>query len=134
MIRRANGPSWEGVEATLYKNEPGTWMDVSRRVLFSTPDSTFETRFFLIEAGGYSSFERHQHEHCVVVLSGSGRVRLGDEWHDIGTHDLVHVEPNTPHQFRADLEPLGILCIVDRHRDAPELLGNSSADHTSEPL
>lgn len=132
MIKRAQDSGWSTVPEDQYKNEPGTWMDVTRQVLFSSSNSAFETRYFNIAAGGYSSFERHQHEHCVIVLDGSGRVRLGNEWHEISARDVIHVEPGQPHQFLADsASSLGILCIVNRDRDRPELLGNDSPDRTS---
>lgn len=108
---------------TAYKNEPGTWMDVSRHVLFDSENCAFQTRYFEISMGGYTSFEKHAHEHCVVVLHGSGRVRLGDQWHDLEPGDVVGVESWTPHQFAAATNStLGILCIVDRERDRPVLL------------
>src|SRR2546427_2468983 len=37
----------------------------------------FVTRYFEIQPGGYSTLERHQHPHAVVVLRGRGRVTLG---------------------------------------------------------
>ncbi|MBL8048807.1 MAG: cupin domain-containing protein [Chthonomonas sp.] len=131
MIKRAEERGWEGVPTDEYKNEPGTWMNVTREVLFNSPESGFETRYFRLDAGGYSSFERHQHEHCVVVLDGAGEVRLDNTWHQIGPRDVIHVMPGQPHQFRAGEHALGILCIVDRHRDRPELLGNDPNDRTS---
>ena len=124
-ICRRTEAGWEGIVPTTYKNEPGTWVDVARHVLFDSPDSQFQVRYFEIAPNGYSSFEMHQHEHCVVVIRGSGQVRLGDVWREIGEGDLVRVLSETPHQFRSEGETLGILCIVDAKRDAPRLLGNS---------
>lgn len=133
MISRWTGEGWEGVDRQTYKNEPGTWQDVARHVLFDTGSSGFQTRYFEVAAGGYTSFERHRHEHCVVVLRGLGRVRLGDSWSEIGPLDVVRVLSGTPHQFCANADaPLGILCVVDRDRDAPELLGNDPAGEASE--
>ncbi len=126
-ISARTGSGWEGVEVTSYKNEPGTWMHVTRQVLFSSDASQFEVRFFEVAPGGYTSYERHQHEHCVLILSGRGRVRIGDTWSEICAETLVRIHSGTPHQFAADDgTPMGILCIVDRQRDVPELLGNES--------
>ena len=124
MIRRWHGSGWSETEIEKYKNEPGTWMDVDRQILFDSESSQFQTRYFEIAPGGYSSFEEHEHEHCVMVLRGSGQVRLNDAWQEIQFRDVVHVGPHVPHQFKNDGdEPFGILCIVDRVRDRPTLLG-----------
>ena len=108
---------------TEYKDEPGTWVGVSRRVLGEPNAVRFETRYFDIAPGGYTSFERHAHEHIVVVLKGTGTVRLGDEAFTIGVGDTVHVAPDQPHQFLTE-RGLGILCTVDRDRDRPVLLND----------
>lgn len=132
MIVRKSGPGWDGVPIDLYKNEPGTWQDVSRHILFSTGNSAFETRCFELAPGGYSSHEKHEHEHCVVVLSGCGKVLLDDQWHLIGPEDVVIVEPWQPHQFAAtEGESLRILCIVNRDRDRPVPIENSLAPRPS---
>jgi len=105
-------------------------MQVTRRVLVDSEQTQFQVRYFEVEAGGYTSFERHQHEHAVVVLRGRGTVRLGDRVDEIQPGDVVHVASNVPHQFSNPFdEPFGILCIVDRilcivdrDRDRPVLL------------
>lgn len=134
MIHKSNNKTWPTVDLTTYKNDPGTWQDVSRRVLFSSPNSLFETRYFELAPEGYSSHEHHQHEHCVVVLQGEGEVLLDNDWHTISEGDVIHVSPHQPHQFRnPSSEPFGILCIVNRERDVPQLLGNLPESDTSIP-
>src|SRR2546427_4657787 len=82
----------------------------------------FVTRYFEIQPGGYSTLERHQHPHAVVVLRGAGRVILGERAYDIAPFDCVYVSPGVYHQFQAtSAEPLGFLCTVDRVRDRPEV-------------
>ncbi|MFM9872144.1 MAG: cupin domain-containing protein [Fimbriimonadaceae bacterium] len=125
MIIRAGEFAWDEIERQEYKNEPGTWMDVSRRVLFSTDQSKFETRYFELAPGGYSSLEHHKHEHCVVVLRGEGEATVGEETTSVKFGDVVQVGPHVVHQFRNNsTEPFGILCIVDKERDRPTLAGN----------
>lgn len=133
MIRRKSSGQYQGVEIESYKNEPGTWMNVTRQTLFKTSASKFEGRVFHLSPGGYSSYEKHEHEHCVLVLSGSGRVRIGEDWHEIQQGDFVHVQPWTPHQFTAGEDSeLEILCVVDQDRDRPILLGNATQEETSD--
>ncbi len=132
MILRHGQSGWEGVPVTNYKDEPGTWVGVSRRVFTEGLCCSFEARCFELSPGGFTSFERHRHTHFVLVLSGSGRVRLGNEWHTIGPMDVVLVGPEQPHRFQNDgREPLRILCVVDRERDRPVLLDPDQASEAS---
>ena len=88
------------------------------------PDHATELRYFEIAAGGYSTLERHEHTHAVLILRGSGSVQIGSEVHALGEHDLVTVDPLTWHQFRAAPDSaLGFLCLVARERDRPQLPG-----------
>ncbi len=107
MIQRNEGFSFPGLETQTYKDEPGTWMAVTRRTLAPGSATEFETRYFEIAPGGYTSYEQHAHEHVVVVLRGQGRVRLGGEWSEIGPGDTVHVG-GMAHQFdNPNAQPFG---------------------------
>lgn len=56
----------------------------------------------------------HKHaeqEELYVVLSGAGRVRLGDEVHDIAQWDAVRVDKDTMRNFEAGPEGLEFLAI-----------------------
>ena len=136
MIIRSNEGEWPDISVDRYKDEPGTWVGVTRRVLNAGSGAKFESRYFEIEPGGYTSYEMHAHEHFVVVLRGEGSVRLDNEWSEIRTGDAVCVTSRLPHQFRnIGTEPFGILCVVDRDRDRPILLGDDGtprASNTSE--
>jgi len=73
-------------------------------------------------AGGFSSLERHQHMHAVLILRGRGHCLVGGEVRPVETRDLVTVPAMTWHQFRATKgEPLGFLCMVNATRDKPQL-------------
>jgi quercetin dioxygenase-like cupin family protein len=114
--------AWTGVPAQQYKPAAEHHCGVSRSVLVGEggEKTTFQVRYFEIAPGGFSTLERHEHEHVVVVLRGSGQVRLADTWHDVGGNDAVYVAPNEAHQLRnVGGEPFGFLCIVDAKRDRP---------------
>lgn len=129
IAKHANG-EWTGIEPESYKDEPGTWVGVSRRTLLSSPGMGFEVRYFELAPGGYTSFEKHTHEHAVMVREGQGRVRLGDAWTELAANDLVHVLSGTPHQFQNTGDtPFGIVCIVDRERDKPVILESDMEAH-----
>lgn len=135
---------WDGVERKHYKTDTTNFDGVSRYSLLGEADDEWElnmqTRYFEIEAGGYTSLEQHRHPHSVVIIRGSGTVVLGNEVHSIGLNDVVFVSPETLHQFHADQgDVLGFICIVDRYRDKPTItssdtiqtvMGTSKAIHT----
>jgi quercetin dioxygenase-like cupin family protein len=115
---------WEGVPVTAYKPDPALFRDVTRQTIVGEGAGEdaggIVTRYFEVQPGGYSTLERHEHRHTVIVIRGRGTVRLGDRSHDIAPFDAVYVAPHTVHQFRATgAEPLGFLCVVDRERDRP---------------
>jgi quercetin dioxygenase-like cupin family protein len=114
---------WDAVELLRYKQEGSApFKEVTRQVLFSQPDQATELRYFEIAPGGYSTLERHQHTHAVVILRGRGTVQIAGNVHEIGERDLVTVDPLTWHQFRAAPDSaLGFLCLVSKERDRPQL-------------
>lgn len=119
------GFRWRGVEVLPYKEEGAApFRGVTRQTLL---ELSFVTRYFEIEPGGWSTLERHQHPHSVVILRGAGEAVLGGTRHAICPFDCVYVAPGAVHQFRATgAEPLGFLCVVDRERDRPEVVADAS--------
>lgn len=123
VVRWGEG-RWPELPVRRYR-EDESGPRVTRRLLVGEGDPGLagELRFFEVAAGETTRFERHEHAHAVVVLTGRGHVRLGEEIQPIEAFDLVYVAPATPHCFSADRgEPLGFLCLVDRERDRPEAL------------
>jgi quercetin dioxygenase-like cupin family protein len=114
---------WEGVEMRPYKeDERVLYKTITRQVLFSDPNMAGELRYFEVAPGGFSTLERHEHMHAVLILRGRGHCLVGDEVKRLETRDLITVPPMTWHQFRATTdEPLGFLCMVDAQRDRPQL-------------
>ena len=123
LRQSAGGDRWQSVDLRLYKEENAApYRAVSRQILFSDPRLMGELRYFEVAPGGYSTLERHEHMHAVMVLSGKGRALVGSTIHAIRLHDLITIEPWTWHQFRAAPdEKLGFLCMVDAARDRPRL-------------
>lgn len=117
------GFRWDGVSRMPYKEEGAApFRAIARQVLFADPALGCELRYFEMEPGGYSTLERHEHVHAVMVLRGHGRCLLGQEVRELAPFDLVSVPPWTWHQFRATRgEALGFLCMVNASRDKPHL-------------
>jgi mannose-6-phosphate isomerase-like protein (cupin superfamily) len=120
--RKAKGYRWEGVEELPYKEDGrALFKSITRQVLFADPDLQGELRYFEMAPGGFSTLERHQHMHAVLILRGRGHCLIGNEVKPIETHDLITVPAMTWHQFRATRgKPLGFLCMVNAVRDKPE--------------
>jgi quercetin dioxygenase-like cupin family protein len=114
---------WEGVEHRRYKEDGSApFRDISRQVLFEEPALGCELRYFEMAPGGYSTLERHQHMHGVMVFRGHGHCLLGGEVRAVKPFDLVTIPAWTWHQFRAtNGEAFGFLCMVNRGRDRPQL-------------
>jgi quercetin dioxygenase-like cupin family protein len=121
--RKAKDYRWDRVEVQPYKEDSrALFKSITRQVLFADPQQGSELRYFEVAPGGFSSLERHEHTHNVLILRGHGHCLVGGEVREIATHDLIAVPPITWHQFRATAdEPLGFLCMVNTTRDKPQL-------------
>ena len=113
---------WDEVACLPYK-EDGTapFKAISRQVLFADASLSCELRYFEMAAGGYSTLERHEHMHAVMILRGRGTCLVGEEVRPVQPFDLITIPSWTWHQFRAGGEPLGFLCMVNALRDRPQL-------------
>jgi len=121
--RKARNYRWEGVDELPYKEDDrALFKSITRQVLFADPQLNGELRYFEVAPGGFSTLERHEHMHAVLILRGSGHCLVGREVRRLNTNDLVTVPALTWHQFRATHgEPLGFLCMVNAARDKPQL-------------
>lgn len=118
----AEGFRWDGVPLKNYKEEGTHFKDITRQALFSEDgEQPCELRYFEIQPGGHSTFERHIHTHAIIVLRGRGRAIVGRQVTDVTAMDLLYVPPRTWHQLQAaDDEALGFVCQVPCDRDRPE--------------
>lgn len=114
---------WDDVNLLAYKEEGAApFKAITRQVLFQDPELRCELRYFEVAPGGYSTLERHQHTHGVMILRGEADVLVGGEVRSVKTHDLVRIPPMTWHQFRTKGDtPMGFLCMVNVERDKPQL-------------
>jgi len=137
MVRKHSGDfHWQDVDVLEYKQDGAApFRDVTRQVLFDSSDPPAQLRYFEVAPGGYTTLERHEHVHAVMVIRGRGQCLVGDRAYDIATHDLVDVPPMTWHQFRAaGDEPLGFLCLVPSTRDRPQMPGEEEVAGITRPL
>ncbi len=123
MIRpSADNFTWHGVDIHPYKEDGGThFKSITRQTLAPAEhDLPVELRYFEMAADGYSTMERHDHSHLVMIIRGSGEVMVGETVTEVGVHDVVRIPPQTWHQFRATKgTEFGFLCVVNEERDRP---------------
>ena len=137
LVRRQTGAfQWEGVDVLAYKQEGSApFRDVTRQVLFGEAGLPAQLRYFEVAPGGWTTLERHQHVHAVMVIRGKGQCLVGDQAYAIGERDLVSVPPMTWHQFRAAGDaPLGFLCMGPAERDRPQLPDAAEAVAITRPF
>jgi quercetin dioxygenase-like cupin family protein len=117
------GYRWDGVPYQPYKQDGSApFKDISRQTLFHDPSLGCELRYFEMDAAGYSTLERHEHTHAVMIFRGHGQCLLGTEVRDVREHDLIAIPAWTWHQFRASGDgAMGFLCMVNTQRDRPVL-------------
>jgi quercetin dioxygenase-like cupin family protein len=121
--------TWRGVKKEEYKAQGNHWTGVVRRVLIGNHNESakFHLRYFEILPGGYSSFEKHKHEHVVVGIRGRGKIVCGEKNYEMNCFDTLYIAPDTPHQLHNPFrEPFGFLCIVNAKRDKPRILKKGS--------
>ena len=122
-VRRFHDYRWDETDLLAYKEEGSApFKAITRQTLFRDPALRCELRYFEMTPGGFSTLERHEHMHAVLILRGRGECLIGDEVRKVDTNDLVTIAPWTWHQFRAAPDShLGFLCMVNVERDKPSL-------------
>jgi mannose-6-phosphate isomerase-like protein (cupin superfamily) len=85
---------------------------------------TIGLAFHRVRAGKRQGFaHRHdQAEEIYVVISGSGRIKLDGDLHDVGPLDAIRVAPRVARAFEAGPEDLLLLAFGPRHAGDGEIL------------
>ena len=81
-VVRGEGLSWPDVPLLVYKNDGSPFRDITRRALLGDAPGEaaldFLVRYFEVQAGGYSTLERHQHPRQAQVAEETVEVVQGD--------------------------------------------------------
>jgi mannose-6-phosphate isomerase-like protein (cupin superfamily) len=80
--------------------------------------------FLIVKPGQREAFA-HRHrtaEEIYVVLAGAGRVKLDDEFVELGPLDAVRVSPGVARSFEAGAEPLQVLIFGPRVESDSEMV------------
>lgn len=112
FIGKQNDLKWENVDVRDYGKE---FKGVSRQVFIGPEEDSnnFHMRYFRLDPGTHSNLERHSHEHGVLILHGSAKLQLNDEFFNVHPNDAIFISGNDLHQFVVEGdEPLGFLCVI----------------------
>jgi len=110
--------------AELELHEVAAGTSASNQVLLGDADGmpNFAMRRFVMGAGGGMPLHTNSVEHEQYVLSGSARVKIGDETHTVKAHDAVYIPAGVPHSYDVVEAPFEFLCMVPNLPDAIELV------------
>jgi quercetin dioxygenase-like cupin family protein len=129
--------SWQGIKTEKYKDKrsirikdkENDWAGIVRKVLIGNHNEStkFHLRYFEIAPGGFSSLEKHKHEHVVIGIRGKGKCLCGERNYVLNFLDTLYIVPNAPHQLSNPFKkPFGFLCIVNAKRDKPKIIMKGS--------
>jgi ribulose-bisphosphate carboxylase large chain len=124
LVKKDKKFMWNRVEREMYKMDGGSFKGCSRVELIGKrgESTNFHVRYFEVSPGGWTTLEKHNHEHVVIILNGSGYVQLGSESYAMHVGDVGYTSPGDVHQLRCAeeaLENFGFICIVSADRDRP---------------
>ncbi len=133
MRMKFNDFCWDGIEKQQYKDEKKegiTFQNVSRQNLVTSKDGVdFEVRYFEIGKDGFTSLEKHQHTHIVMIALGKGKIIVGNKIYDTGISDYFVIPEWTPHQLiNIGDEPFGFFCTVNAKRAEPQMLSQKEVE------
>ncbi|MBF0472733.1 MAG: cupin domain-containing protein [Nitrospirae bacterium] len=115
--------TWTGRGITEYKKmDNPNYYNIKRQELIGRfgEKTAFDLRYFEIAPDGFSSKERHVHEHVIICICGNGELIIEDISITLKPFDITYVQPLKTHQLRNNSkEPFGFFCIVDHIRDRP---------------
>jgi len=121
VIHRFSGDSahsdyaWEGVEPRLIHTDQVR--GVIKHILVGPDDGApnFVIRYFHVPVGDNTFYDQHSHEHGILILHGSAKVQINDDFFELGPLDAIFISGNDVHQLtNIGDEPLGFLCVITR--------------------
>ncbi|HCX65479.1 MAG TPA: cupin domain-containing protein [Eubacteriaceae bacterium] len=129
---------WDGIEKIDYKpsgeDKQITFQNTSRQNLIAEGNNTqFHQRYFECGVDGFSTLEKHEHVHVVIIARGKGKVIVGNEIYDAQPLDLVVIPSWTEHQLiNTGEEPFGFFCTVNGTRDKFQTLTKEEIEKLKE--
>ncbi len=121
---------WDSVPLIDYKEAGGksdkmvTFHNITRQNIITKKDGVgFEVRLFECGPDGFSTLEKHEHAHIVMIARGNGKVIIGADIYDAKPLDYFIIPEWNPHQLiNTAKEPFAFFCTVNAVRDNFKLL------------
>jgi quercetin dioxygenase-like cupin family protein len=110
--------TWEGVEPKLIHTEEV--QAVLKHVLVGPDEGApnFVIRYFHVPVGDKTFYDQHPHEHGIVILHGTAKVQINEDFHELGPLDAIFISGNDIHQLtNIGDTPLGFLCVITRQAE-----------------
>ena len=124
--------TWDTVKKIAYKDvgSSNTFYKVDRQNIISSADGVgFNVRYFECGAHGFTTLEKHEHVHIVMIARGEGRVIIGNVVFEARPNDYFVIPSWAPHQLiNAGAEPFAFFCSVNAVRDKFVLLTGDEID------
>lgn len=80
--------------------------------------STNILRVFRLKPGGFSPKHSHNYEHVNFVITGKGKLQIGDTLYNLEPHTFAFVPPNVEHQYQNPYdEDFEFICIIPTIKD-----------------
>ena len=80
---------------------------------FDEGATNFHMRHFEVAPGGVTPHHKHDYEHELVILKGSGVAKSEQGDRPIAAGDMLYVPPNEMHQFKNTGDvPLEFICLI----------------------
>lgn len=111
--------------STIESIEQKAGRGVRMQMLLSLTEApNFAMRCFTIEAGGFMPHHTNTVEHEQYVLSGSARVKCGDETFEACAGDVLFIPAGVAHSYETiGDEPYVFLCLIPKGEDCIEMVG-----------
>jgi len=123
VIRKFTGDwerefSWEGARTRMYKKTETNQVSETWMIGKAEGAQNFAFRYYHLSPGSKSNLEQHPYDHGILVLQGSGEIRLEESIHAVGKGDIIYIEPDMLHQVNnSSDEPLGFICVIPARRE-----------------
>ena len=107
--------AWEGVQPLIIHTEEV--QQVIKHVLVGPDEGApnFVIRYFQVPVGDNTFYDQHPHEHGIVILHGTAKVQINEEFFELGPLDAIFISGNDIHQLTNSGDtPLGFICVITR--------------------
>ena len=125
-----NNYRWDTIDLVDYKSISEksdikvTFNNINRQNIITKKDGVdFEVRLFECGPYGFSTLEKHQHTHIVMIARGNGKVIIGKNIYNAKPFDYFIIPEWHPHQLiNTGEKPFAFFCTVNAKRDNFKLL------------